>query len=151
MKISSLIHLFLSIILVTALTACPAPTQTDDNNAPGPGNGSSAPDGTSSTGTGDNSEGVDGEISLVDMGRGVQVWKSQNCALCHRIGDDPGGDSGPNLTGVGDRYSMDELKALITDPKSVNSDAVMPPQEMTDEDLEFLTRYLSLLSSNLVQ
>ncbi len=87
-------------------------------------------------------------VTLADISRGLQVWKAADCTQCHRIGDDPGGDKGPALTGIGDRLTGEQLRALIRDPRSVNPNATMPPHNPSDEDLDYLTRYLSVLSSD---
>jgi len=89
-------------------------------------------------------------VSIADLSRGLQVWQAETtqCRTCHRIGDDPGGNSGPALTGIGDRYTRDEIKTWIQNPQEMNPDTTMPPQELSDEDLEYLARYLSMLSSD---
>jgi len=142
---------FLSCLFVIAviivLTAC-------TGERPPAGSGSNPPDngsGTSGTGDGNFSGSTNdpGEtITMTDISRGLQVWSSGRCTECHTIGDDPGGNTGPALTGIGDRYTVDELKAWIANPQAVNPAAEMPAQNLSAEDLEYLARYLSTLSSD---
>ena len=152
MKIYQVFLMIAAIIVATALAGCPGPGRSGSD-----GNGTSGNNGASqelgNNGVTGNESGPDEteEVSLRDLGRGVQVWKAQNCTTCHRIGDDPGGETAPNLTGVGDRYTKNQLKDLLRDPKSQNPDAKMPPQAMSEEDLEYLARYLSVVSSDLNQ
>jgi len=87
-------------------------------------------------------------VSMSDMAAGVRVWKNSGCTDCHRIGDDTGGERGPVLTDIGDRYTREELKAWIRNPQAVRADAAMPAQDLPEEDLKYLASYLSLLSSD---
>jgi len=152
MKIYQVFQLIAVIILAAALAGCPGPGRTGSDGTGTSGNDGAAQE-IGDDGAAGNAGGSDEteEVSLRDVGRGLQVWKAQNCTTCHRIGDDPGGETAPNLTGVGDRYTKNQLKDLLRDPKSQNPDAKMPPQAMPEEDLEYLARYLSVLSSELNQ
>ena len=54
-----------------------------------------------------------------------------NCVICHAIPGDlvpkgAAGDIGPPLEGVGARYSTDELRQRVVDPKKFNPDTIMP-------------------------
>ena len=116
--------------------------------APG-GTGGAAGTAGAQNGAGADDPGTPGDvISIADMSKGLTIWKNSGCTRCHSIGDDPGGSSAPSLTGIGDRMTRDELKAWIRNPQSVRPDASMPAQDISDEDLEYLARYLSLLSSD---
>ncbi|MDZ4288592.1 MAG: c-type cytochrome, partial [Prosthecobacter sp.] len=48
-------------------------------------------------------------------------YRSIMCATCHRFNND-GGSIGPDLTGVGNRYTMRDLMENIVDPSKVISD-----------------------------
>lgn len=61
----------------------------------------------------------------------------QNCAKCH--GDDLEGDSGPDLTEVGDELSEDEIDETITE----GTDAGMPGGLIDGEEKEAVVEWLS--------
>jgi sulfur-oxidizing protein SoxX len=81
---------------------------------------------------------VDGGIPLPltdqpgDPIRGELVARdaaNATCLICHQmpIPDEPNpGHIGPNLAGVGSRYSAAELRLRLVDPKFLNPDTVMP-------------------------
>lgn len=51
------------------------------------------------------------------------------CLLCHQApiaSEKFQGNLGPNLAGVGSRFSKDELKQRIVDSRAVNPDSIMP-------------------------
>ena len=55
--------------------------------------------------------------------------KKGNCLACHKMPipeQQFHGEIGPNLAGVGSRYSAGELRLLIVNPKVVNEDTIMP-------------------------
>jgi putative heme-binding domain-containing protein len=56
-----------------------------------------------------------------DVARGRQVYAEAQCAACHRLGD-AGGAIGPDLTGVGARYSPADLIRSLVEPSAVVSD-----------------------------
>ena len=53
-----------------------------------------------------------------------------NCLACHRVpalSEEPShGDLGPNLTGVGGRFTEAQLRQIIVDPKTFFPNTVMP-------------------------
>ena len=52
-----------------------------------------------------------------------------SCLICHEmpIPDEPDpGNIGPNLAGVGSRFSAAELRLRLVDPKAINPNTVMP-------------------------
>ncbi len=63
-------------------------------------------------------------------GRKAAINKKQgNCLACHVMPIPEQtfhGEVGPDLNGVGDRYSPGELRLRIVDPKIVNPDTIMP-------------------------
>jgi cytochrome c553 len=135
-----------SILFLSTLYGCNRPPATG-----GTSGGTSGTSGMSGTvdGAGVDDPGTPGNvISIADMAKGLDVWKNSGCTRCHTIGDDPGGTSAPSLTGIGDRMTKAELMAWIRNPQAVRPDAHMPAQNISDEDLEYLARYLSLLSSD---
>lgn len=54
--------------------------------------------------------------------------KKGNCLACHAMpGDQPfQGNIGPDLTGVGGRYSVGEIRLRVVNPKFANPDTIMP-------------------------
>ncbi len=56
-----------------------------------------------------------------DFERGRQAFLDAQCTGCHRFGD-RGGATGPELTGVGQRYAVRDILQSIVDPSNVVSD-----------------------------
>ncbi|TNC71341.1 sulfur oxidation c-type cytochrome SoxX [Rubellimicrobium roseum] len=57
------------------------------------------------------------------------------CTLCHAglVPQVPfPGDLGPDLTGVGDRLTLPELRLRLVDSRAVNPDTIMPPFHSLD-------------------
>lgn len=69
-----------------------------------------------------------GRAILVDQQRSL-------CILCH-AGPFPEvpfqGDLGPNLSGVGSRLAVPELRLRVVDSRRVNPDTIMPPFHSLD-------------------
>ena len=63
-------------------------------------------------------------------GRKLAVHRKKgNCLACHKMPipeQQFHGEIGPDLAGVGSRYSTGELRLLIVNPKVVNEDTIMP-------------------------
>jgi len=140
----------ISILIILTLVSLISCTNGQDADNEFNGDRDTGQGGTGS-GISGNSAGESGpseSLSLTDINHGLRVWLNSGCTQCHHIGDDSGGDTGPALTDVGDRFTREELVRWIRNPQSVNPDSTMPPQELSDEDLEYLARYLSTLSSD---
>ena len=64
--------------------------------------------------------------------RGKQVVRDADkatCLICHSmpIPDEPDqGNIGPSLAGVGSRYTSDELRLRVVNPKAIYPDTIMP-------------------------
>src|SRR5690606_39700877 len=64
--------------------------------------------------------------------RGRQIVRDINnatCLICHAmpIPEEPDhGEIGPPLHGVGSRYTVEELRLRLVDPKAINPDTIMP-------------------------
>jgi len=56
-----------------------------------------------------------------DRERGREMFRAGLCAGCHRFGGE-GGSAGPDLTGVGGRFSVHDLAVAIQDPSRTISD-----------------------------
>jgi sulfur-oxidizing protein SoxX len=63
-------------------------------------------------------------------GREVAInRKKGNCLACHVMPipeQSFHGEIGPDLTGVGSRYKIGELRLRVVDPKTLNPDTMMP-------------------------
>jgi putative heme-binding domain-containing protein len=71
-----------------------------------------------------------------DFLQGQSVYQEARCDACHRF-DGVGGSTGPDLTGVGSRYSAADLLKSILEP-----DASVPPQ--------FQTQVITLKSGDVI-
>lgn len=78
------------------------------------------------------------------VARGERVYAAQGCYGCHQVGK-AGTPIGPNLSGVGAKYSASYLRQWLRDPQSVRPAAHMPRLELTAEDVESLAAFLSSL------
>ncbi len=56
-----------------------------------------------------------------DLARGAQLFRESTCILCHRFAGD-GATTGPDLTGVGGRFSRRDLLTAILIPSATVSD-----------------------------
>lgn len=59
--------------------------------------------------------------SSVTVEKGMEVF-TKNCTMCHKIGNNPGGQIGPQLSGIG-TWGPNALAEKILDPNSNISDA----------------------------
>ncbi|HSI37257.1 MAG TPA: c-type cytochrome, partial [Tepidisphaeraceae bacterium] len=67
--------------------------------------------------------------------RGKEVYEAAQCAACHRFGQD-GGATGPDLTGVGNRFNpVDSLEAILLPSKVISDQYQTYVVETTDGDL----------------
>jgi putative heme-binding domain-containing protein len=57
-----------------------------------------------------------------DAARGAALFRSSGCVECHRV-NDVGGDTGPDLSFIGSRRALREIRQSITEPQaSVSSE-----------------------------
>jgi nitric oxide reductase subunit C len=63
------------------------------------------------------------------------------CVGCHQL-DGVGGQAGPALDGVGDRYDPGQMRAWLADPQSVKPGTTMPNLALSSADLDALTNFL---------
>ena len=66
------------------------------------------------------------------------------CIGCHAVGG-TGGQVGPALDGVADRYEADYLRKWVADPQSVKPGTTMPNLGLQGEELEQILTYLGTL------
>jgi sulfur-oxidizing protein SoxX len=64
----------------------------------------------------------------VERGRKLLISRQETgCVLCHKIpGMKEGGDMGPNLSGLSQRMSTDQMRQRIADWRAVNPQTFMP-------------------------
>lgn len=81
---------------------------------------------------------------------GRKIFQQAGCASCHQILRQ--GGLGPDLTFVGKKYSKDEIKSIVRDPKEnlgdTKSTRLMPSftkKILPDSKLEKLSNYLETL------
>jgi mono/diheme cytochrome c family protein len=88
------------------------------------------------------------EVAAPQVSAGQQLYQSQDCDVCHRIGGQ-GGTAGPDLTDVGKRLSQDQLRQVIQQVGSGNSPEMPhPPPHLTDEQINGLVDYLATLKGH---
>ncbi len=75
------------------------------------------------------------------LARGEQVFETNGCRGCHKLGG-TGGLIGPELDTVGARRTPDWLRKHFTDPASVTPGSGMPPQKLSEPDLEAITLFM---------
>lgn len=86
---------------------------------------------------------------------GQQVFLTQQCAICHTIrGTDAQGVQGPDLTHLASRHTLaagtlpnttGHLAGWIVDSQQIKPGNLMPPMDVTGQDLQALLAYLNSL------
>jgi sulfur-oxidizing protein SoxX len=64
-----------------------------------------------------------------DNGRNIVISREGNCLACHivpNISDKFQGNIGPSLAGVGNRYTIGELRLRLVDPYVISPTTLMP-------------------------
>ena len=65
----------------------------------------------------------------LERGRDIVLSREGNCLACHvvpNINDKFQGNIGPSLAGVGNRYTVGELRLRLVDPYIINPNTLMP-------------------------
>ena len=76
-----------------------------------------------------------------ELARGQQVFEESGCRGCHKLGG-VGGLVGPELDKVGARRSPRWLKEHFLSPGTVTPGSGMPPQKLSEADLDAITLYM---------
>mgnify|MGYP001606933469 CR=1 FL=1 len=86
---------------------------------------------------------------------GLSIFGQAGCASCHSIrGTDAAGTVGPDLTTIGDRWSLgagtvpnddEHLRAWVSNPQQFKPGIAMPPQAISPAELPDLIAYLRSL------
>lgn len=90
-----------------------------------------------------------GEITIDNVERGKKIYNEKGCQACHQIGLE-GGAVGPNLSVAGDRLTPEYIYMHLKDPQKWGSSNVAPNYGLDDEELTYLTKYLSDLRTKRV-
>ena len=86
--------------------------------------------------------------ALASTERAGRALFQRQCAGCHVVGKEKGGDEGPELTDVGSRHSGAWLHSFIENPQAFHSDSKMRsfgPPMLSHQEIEELSRYLGTL------
>jgi nitric oxide reductase subunit C len=85
---------------------------------------------------------VAGRAVALGLSPGATLFQEKGCFACHRL-NETGGLLGPDLTRVGSRLPRATIEKVLTDPRSVKPDAIMPPAALAREEIDALTRFLA--------
>jgi mono/diheme cytochrome c family protein len=80
-----------------------------------------------------------------ELARGQQVFEENGCRGCHKLSG-VGGVIGPELDKVGARRSPEWLKKHFLAPASVTPGSAMPPQILSETNLETITLFMLSLT-----
>ena len=83
-----------------------------------------------------------GRAVAVGLSPGAALFQEKGCFACHRLYG-TGGESGPELTHAGSRLSYEVIEKVLTDPRSVNPQATMPPPPLSHEQRDQLASFLT--------
>ena len=76
---------------------------------------------------------------------GAAVFQTKGCMNCHTL-HGVGGTFGPVLDTIGHKLTPEQIEQYIHNPKSVNSNAKMPPQnELSDRERDEVAKFLGNL------
>jgi nitric oxide reductase subunit C len=74
---------------------------------------------------------------------GAAVFQTRGCLNCHSL-HGKGGTFGPALDSIGRTLAKEDIEHYVENPKSVNPNAMMPPQtELSDREREAVAEFLS--------
>ena len=90
-----------------------------------------------------------GGIRGGNVEQGRKIYNEKGCEACHQIGDE-GGAVGPNLSVAGDRLTPEYIYMHLKDPQKWGSSNVAPNYGLDNEELTYLTNYLSDLRTKKV-
>jgi mono/diheme cytochrome c family protein len=76
-----------------------------------------------------------------ELARGAQIFEETGCRGCHKLGG-LGGVIGPELDKVGARRSPEWLRKHFVSPASVTPGSAMPPQQLSETNLDAITLFM---------
>ncbi|NNF84034.1 MAG: c-type cytochrome, partial [Deltaproteobacteria bacterium] len=89
------------------------------------------------------SRGEQAMVARVGVSPGGAVFQTKGCMNCHAL-NGIGGTLGPALDTIGRELSAEQIRTYVRDPKSVDSESMMPPQTgLSDRELEEVAKFLS--------
>ncbi|GAB4374205.1 MAG: hypothetical protein Kow00128_24150 [Deltaproteobacteria bacterium] len=89
------------------------------------------------------SRGEQAMVATVGVSPGAAVFQNKGCMNCHTL-HGTGGTFGPVLDTIGRKLSAEQIERYIHDPRSVNPNAMMPPQkELSDRERDEVAKFLS--------
>jgi nitric oxide reductase subunit C len=80
-------------------------------------------------------------VTSVGVSPGGALFKEKGCFVCHKLGG-TGGDAGPSMEGVGNKYDGAKLAQYIRDPASVDPKSKMPKQDVTPDQAQQMAQFL---------
>lgn len=88
-------------------------------------------------------------VAAEDLAQGEEIYKN-NCLYCHAIQPDVRSAVAPHLNGFAERERVagilpnteENIKTWIRDPAEVKPGALMPKVELSEDELDQLTKYL---------
>lgn len=84
------------------------------------------------------------EVGQTDALASAPTYFTTVCTSCHAV-NGTGGNVGPDLAGVADRYEPDYLRKWVSDPNSVKPGTAMPNLGLQGEELEQILTFLGSL------
>lgn len=78
------------------------------------------------------------------LAQGVQLVHAKSCMVCHAI-HGAGGNIGPSLNGVVDRYGEAWLHDWLRDPQAMRDGSRMPNFQFTDDEIDAVVEFLKTL------
>jgi nitric oxide reductase subunit C len=85
---------------------------------------------------------VAGRAVALGVSPGATLFQEKGCFTCHRL-NETGSTIGPDLTHVGSRLPQGTIAKILTDPRSVKPDGIMPPPALTGEERTALANFLA--------
>lgn len=82
-------------------------------------------------------------VAMAGVTPGAAVFQEKGCMNCHSL-HGTGGTFGPVLDAIGRKLTLEQIEHYVKDPKSVNPNAMMPPQTaLSDRELEEVASFLA--------
>jgi len=85
---------------------------------------------------------VAGRAVALGLSPGATLFQEKRCFACHRL-NETGGSIGPDLTHVGARLSIETIEKVLTDPRSVNPQGIMPTSALSQSETAALASFLA--------
>jgi nitric oxide reductase subunit C len=85
---------------------------------------------------------VAGRAITLGVSPGAALFQEKGCFTCHKL-NDTGGTIGPDLTHAGSRLPQSTIAKVLTDPRAVTPDGIMPPPALSGEERNALATFLA--------